>query len=206
MSENIKIPSFFWDNTHGDRTKETLIDFNLSWTLRWAKSDLKKVDNKVQRLAEKILLTFINGESCKPYNVEHICEVKEVKTWKQWKRIDLIAHVDIIIDREEKNYALIFENKVYSSVHDDQLKRYKDIVCEYYKDRYNDKKYEPIYIFLTRHNQVPQYDITECKNNKFKYWPLRTIQNSLIEEEEREGEISKFLTGNALFDEFWFNY
>lgn len=231
MSKKLITPSFFRDYSEGDVTKEAVVDFFLSWTIRCAAIDCDDVEldeterdklQKVKELSRRFVLMLIFAESEKDYaSIEDTCkdyEVEYVKTWKQWSQIDLIAHVDLKYKgndkKEDKHYAIIIEDKVYSKSHSNQLSNYMGLMEKYYKNLYHDKEqekdisYETRYIYMTCHDSVPEEDVKKCKeacvesgDKCYKYWTLGGIQSYF----------GKFLddvpyTGHELFDEFWFRY
>jgi len=70
---------------------------------------------------------------------------------REWHNIDILA-----ISQSEK-LLLCIENKVYSSEHDDQLARYKQIVDDYYAG------YKKLFIYLTPEGDESSDPNTWCK-------------------------------------------
>lgn len=90
---NSNIPPFFYDSSEGDVTKESLMDFFISWTLRCARPGIKDKNELLFKYSTEILLVllFTNGKDDNiPEDVKKL-KVKDVKTWKQKHRIDLWA-------------------------------------------------------------------------------------------------------------------
>ncbi|OAV75702.1 hypothetical protein Barb7_00658 [Bacteroidales bacterium Barb7] len=82
--------SFFMVDSSDSDKKELVIDFFLSWTLRCAGKDGEIYENELlSDYCRRILsvLLFGNADNINDYTV------KSVKTWKQWKDIDLHANV-----------------------------------------------------------------------------------------------------------------
>ena len=66
----------------------------------------------------------------------------DFKVFREWKNIDIFLLSD------ESKLAVCIENKVYSSEHDDQLKKYMDIIEKHYPN------YKKLCIFLTPHGDA----------------------------------------------------
>lgn len=63
--------------------------------------------------------------------------------YREWKNIDILMLSD------DEKIAIAIENKIGSHEHDDQLKRYKDILNQNYSD------YKKIFIYLTPEGECP---------------------------------------------------
>lgn len=183
------IPNFFEDNSE-NLDNEIMLDYFLSWTLRCAQKDNIAIEVKI---ASHKILSYLLFDKQEEFVVE------EVRTWKQWNKIDLHAEIEIIKAGKPEKYALLFENKMYTHVHDQQLERYQKIFEKYYKDETNNKtEYIRKYIFLTCFYKESDYklDFEESRNLGYVPYSFSWLKT--------ESEISK--TGNSLFDEFWFRY
>ena len=114
------------DSTEGDGKAEIVMDYVMSWSLRHATDNYineKPILSKYCRyMLGKLLDTTIGDTVC----------VKSVEVWREWQYMDLC--VEAIIEKEgvDHNYALLIENKYYSQLHDDQLKRYQAKFDEFY--------------------------------------------------------------------------
>lgn len=186
---NDNIPKFFEDNSE-NLDHEIMLDYFLAWTLRCAQKNNTAIE--VKNASHKILSYLL-------FNKQEEFVVKEVRTWKQWNQIDLCAEVEITRADNDEQYALLFENKMYTHVHDNQLKRYKKIFEDFYGNEKNKKTdYIRKYIFLTCLYKESDYesDFKECENLNYTPYSFSWLKsNSGISE-----------TGNYLFDEFWFKY
>lgn len=178
-----KHPCFFKDESESYKFEET-IDYFLSWTLRCA--DEKYTDNLLLNKYSKMILSKLL------YDDESRLEnkiVQNVQTWKQWANIDLCVHFTI----DNQNYALIIENKMYSSIREGQLEKYMAIANNFYK---NKPEFKTTFVFIR-----PDYEHETKFNEKgivekaeYKYYNLAQLQDILPSE----------VTGNNIFDEFWF--
>src|SRR5574344_1513134 len=121
---------FMMDNSSSD-SKELIIDFMLSWTFRMSTVYDDGYNNVVKDYCIKILSKLMFDDINRI--IENYKGIKSVKTWKQWQRIDLLAEVELIdFDNIVSKHVLVIENKGYSSLHGDQLNRYKEIVKNEY--------------------------------------------------------------------------
>lgn len=191
------MPHLFYDDENSDGI-EALNDYFLSWTIRCA-VDYTDKNKIVQEYASKILTFLIykdNSDEQKalPENVKYL----RVDTVKQIMSIDLIAEVVLENNGLTEKYVLVFENKQYTNIHDNQLARYKVLIDNYYNDINNGKSdYERKFIFLTAHDEVPIVDKNACIKVGFKFFAFQELRYCFDADEE---------TGNYLFDEFWFRY
>lgn len=177
---------------------ESLQDFFLSWTIRCSPDKYRKENKKLQEYARRIVFIMIFGNNNSDrYSIENNFpdefRVKEVKTKRQFKGIDLLAEVTTTYKGEENKHLLNIENKVYSSLQPNQLKRYKSIIEEWYSG------YEISNLFITCDDCRKDYESEKikCQENNYKYLTI----NCLFVLSEMD-KLDK--TGNELFDEYWF--
>ncbi|MFR1813794.1 PD-(D/E)XK nuclease family protein [Dysgonomonas capnocytophagoides] len=177
--------TFFYDSSKTDKCEE-VIDYFISWTLRCAETIYKnKQKNKVHLYSKRILSKLLFGDI---YYLEDQ-EVKSVKTWKQYDRIDVWVEVEI--QNDPNKYALIIENKLYALLERHQLPDYKEKALKYYSD----KDFKIKFIFLRCADEFQEIDQLFCLQNDFEAHLLSEIKKEAI---------TDGLTGNDLFDEFWF--
>lgn len=181
--EQSKYPSFFCDNSTSDKLEEVL-DFILSWTLRCANSKYAEVDNLLHSYAKRVLAYCLFQDADALEN----SVVSEVKVWRQCMQIDL--WVELVIDNE--HYALIIENKMYAPIRDGQLDKYKNIAINHYN---NHPKYKHIVYILYRGDVVLPRDEEICAEKGYKL---------ISSDDLKEAMKAEKLTGNFMFDEFWF--
>lgn len=168
-----------WHSNHG---YEAMLDFQMSWLLQIAKGH---ENENLLHIARQVLFKLIGRE-------EHInAEIRRVEVWRQWNRIDVLAEIDVVIDNIEEHHVVIIEDKAYTPIHDDQLKRYKKIVEDYYKN--NEKKH---YWLITFHDEGATYE-TLKQNCIDADWGFLSFYDVI---DWYEGMP---YTGSDLFDEFW---
>lgn len=183
------IPLFFKDNSE-NLDHEIMLDYFLGWTLRC--SAITNPDIKLRSESHKIL-SFLLFQKHEEFNVT------SVLTWKQWNKIDLCAEVILERGGNTEKYAILFENKMYTHIHSNQLTRYQTIYENFYKDENNKKSdYQRKYILLTCLYKEEDYlqDKVESEKANFDFHSFGWIKSN--------ASISE--TGNYLFDEFWFSY
>ena len=196
--------SFLTDDSEKD-DPEVLLDYYLSYTLRCAQESSfvpPKVKDYSKNLIIKLLL--LNNES-EIKNGKNIT-ITNVKTWKQWRNIDVCAEVTLevtlIVDekeiKKEIKYAICFENKVYTHIHSDQLKKYQEVFENFYQTKPD--KYRRLYFFLTYYSETQEKEEQECKKYKFEYLKVENLKYWFV----NTGYPTA--SGSEIFDEFWFKH
>lgn len=112
-------------------TKELSQDAFICWLCSFAINETECKDNALKKCAEALLCEFIGADKGS--------NIKLIKIRKQVKNIDVLLTVEYL----GKTYEIIVEDKVFTSEHDDQLNRYKNVLkkecpedalkCIYYK-------------------------------------------------------------------------
>ena len=149
------------DSSEGDKGKEAMLDFVLSWTLRVASDAYpdKDEEQKLHKACRRILFKLIFGLKRYEEIERKQCQVCSVQVWKQWNNIDLHANVTLRIDGGEPEYhVIVVENKVYTSLSDNQLGPYKEIILNTYKGGAYEKHIH--FWVITGFNE-------ECRKDKF---------------------------------------
>ena len=113
------IREFEKPNIFNFATSELCQDAMFSWLIKWADDSFKTIDKQICLLGKKFL-NRLTGIA--------INEIKSVSIKRQWKRIDIL----VIINEKE---LLIIEDKTGTSIHDNQLQKYKDIVNKKYDNK-----------------------------------------------------------------------
>ena len=182
---NIGDSSLFMSDHSNSDNKEVVIDYFLSWTLRCASQ--KNMKHPLVIKYARDILSILLG-----INMQDGYEVLDVRTWKQSNRIDLWVE----IDTDKGKHALLVETKAYSSLHDNQLERYREIFENYY----HKKDVQLHYVVVVLNDNIPQSVIDECGRVGYKPFSLETIFSNLSD--INNGTL--VMTGSDLFDEFWF--
>lgn len=195
----VELQSMFMnDESEGNHGKETMLDYQLSYLLRLAST----YDTGFE-LGQRTLMKLIEEE----YQLNEIDYVDNVdfinvKVWKQWQKIDLIAEVEVDLDwgnRESntEHHVIVVENKAYTSIHDDQLSRYSQAVEEWYKDK--DVKIH-YWVVTFYDNDTKEFEAisNQCQESKGQ-WKCISFEDvvDLTDDERING------TRNDIIDEFW---
>lgn len=211
MNKSEKLPLFFnYKEEDTDNGYETIQDFYLSWMLRCAEDKYKDQNSKLHEYARHTVFLLIYGDNdkddkdiykVKKENMELYDDflVLNVKTKRQFKKIDLIAELDIQDKSGEKKYVLNIEDKWYSKPSDYQLTNSIKVTRKEYGN--NETIFIDLVIFgdyeIIKNQEVKQI----CKDNGFRFLTICDIK-----EEFKMSKKEAVTTGNALFDEYWFNF
>ena len=189
------------DSSEGDKGKEAMLDFVLSWTLRVASDAYpdKEVKQTLHKACRRILFKLIFGLKRYEEIERKQCQVCSVQVWKQWNNIDLHANVTLRIDGGEPEYhVIVVENKVYTPLSDNQLGPYKEIILNTYKGGAYEKHIH--FWVITGFNEECRKDKfdkikKECEANGWDCIPILDLQPNNIPEKEKPD--------SDIFDEFW---
>ena len=203
-TEKLELPAFFNYKEEGtDDGYESIQDFFLSWTLRCADEKYRGQNSVLHEIGKQTVFFLMHGDNKNDsgYILEQKMSpdfrVTNVKTRRQLKKIDLIAEMEIEENSIKKKYVFNIEDKWYSSIRDGQLEYSKDTIIT----EYGNKGYEIINLVIFCDEEIIERDSTQklrCKTNGYKCLTIGDI--SEYTELKARGK-----TGNALFDEYWFN-
>lgn len=101
-------------------TSELSQDAIIAWLLQWSNPVYKNEDTNLHAVAQDFLQMLL-GETV---------DVKTIEVGRQWQNIDVYAQIN-------DDMFLVIEDKTNTSIHDEQLERYKAIVTEEYKGKRN---------------------------------------------------------------------
>ena len=179
------------DDSDNNQGYEHMLDFQMSWVMRVAANlEVKKKNPNLYNRCRGILLKLIQKTH------EDNVEVSEVHVWKQWKRIDVIAEVKVLCNGKEEKHVVVLEDKAYTMIHDDQLRRYEAIVNDEYDDKEEwkglQKHFWVITFFGDYENKYPILRrMVETKDSNWNLISFETILEDITP------------TGNEQFDDFW---
>lgn len=100
-------------------TSELSQDAFFAWLMSWADPFYEKFDDSLHVVAQNFIRLLLDDEKF---------ETKKISIKSQSNNIDLLAEIN-------NDTILIIEDKIDTSVHDDQLNRYRKIVEEEYKTK-----------------------------------------------------------------------
>ena len=173
---------------------ESLVDAFLSWTIQCCDTDkVARYNNaRLHDYCKKIasVLLFGNPEELDKY------KILSVEAWRQWEKIDLCAEFVLtnLETQEEEKYALLLENKGYSSTHSKQLERYRTIFETYY----NGKGFKLEYAYFSCKENLNELEKEECQLAGYRAYTMDQV--FYLANPNKDWDY----TGNAIFDEFWF--
>lgn len=108
-----------YPNIFSFATKELSQDALIAWLLAWGDDSYKTKDSELHLLGKQVISLFAD------IPVENI---HTVEVGRQWENIDIWAEIN-------DDTFLAIEDKTGTSIHDDQLKRYKQTVEEFYRGK-----------------------------------------------------------------------
>ena len=185
MKESLLMQDY-WHNNHG---YEAMLDFQMSWLMRIAaEKDINKPE--LHKISKNVLLRLIDIDENKKQNVE----IGDVKVWRQWKNIDVLAEVNIKVNGLIEQHLVVIEDKAYTMIHGNQLTRYKEAV----NDSYGDTRI-PHYWVITffDESQKNKYEALKVDCDKAK-WKLLSFYDVIG---WKDGNFPD--TESDLFNEFW---
>jgi len=156
-SDRVKESADCLPNIFDFATSELSQDALFAWLIQWADPKFKDKDNTMFILAQNFVKMLL-GDPNYPIN--------SVNVDRQWKNIDVWAEIN-------DDTFLVIEDKTNTSIHDDQLERYKKTVEEWYKGK-RDKLFfayvktgnEPLSILRTietiGYRTISRIDIINC--------------------------------------------
>lgn len=182
-----KDSKFMTDHSEGDKGKEAVMNFELSWVLRMAADEEYIKDKPIFRLFSKYMLCRILNIS--PSTVQIIT----VKVWKEWEYTDLCAEIDLEINGVKESRVVLIESKVYTRMKPKQRDNYPNIVKQYYKDKTgNDCSPHQVLITCAETNAEFKKAKDFCKNTE---WNVLSIYDIILD--------LNIETESELFNEFW---
>lgn len=126
-------------------TSELSQDAMFTWLLSWADAKYAKVDVSLHMVAQDFV-RLLTGKS--------ELEIKTVKVGRQWEHIDIWAEIN-------DDIYLAIEDKTGTTIHDEQLQRYKETVEKEYPNRI---KY---YAYVKTGNE-PKSILQEVQNSGYR--------------------------------------
>ena len=135
--------------------------------------------------------------------IDENTKIESVKVWKEWQYIDLCVEAIIKKGETTYHYALLIENKYYSKLHDNQLKRYKEVFDTYYKKKETRFKWRlrhKLVSCLERQKQVDEMYAKELKDTKFKALPFYKL---ICPDYWDKDALTYTDSESDIFNEFW---
>ncbi|KAF2519227.1 hypothetical protein E0W68_05495 [Flavobacterium salilacus subsp. salilacus] len=200
------LPTFFNYTEEGptDNGYETIQDFFLSWTLRCSKDKYKEGNGLLNSYAKRVLYSLLYGNNSKDiedniYKVDfdngfEDFKVIEVKTKRQYKGVDLLVEVEVLLNNKREKYILNIENKWYTNVSDYQLTKNINSISNY--KNFNLEEIQLINIVIFCDGAIYGRNVHICRNNNYRF-------TNIDELKVLAGMYDLGKTGNELFDTYW---
>lgn len=115
--------TFVPDEWHSEHGYEALLDFEISWILRLCSKNVAENYKK-----KKILIYQCRLILQKLTNIDPNIVIDDVKVWRQWNCIDVIAEIYV----GDVLHVLVLEDKAYTSMRQNQRDEYPKRVFDYY--------------------------------------------------------------------------
>ena len=210
INKNSDLPSFFHHTEkelNKDKGQETLQDFFLGWTIHCASDRFKESNPQIQELARRVLFTIIygfndneKGSFVLSREISESFKVTSVKSHREYKYVDLLFFIDAEEAGVHKKYVIAIEDKYYTRISNGQLARCRQIV----EEEFSQPESELIFAVVFCDDEIIRkepVELDKCRKDGFKLLSICDIQQLAgFNDEGCE------LTGNHLFDEFWFPF
>ncbi len=189
------VPVFFNYREEGtDNGYESIQDFFLSWTLRCGIEQVKNDNELLHKYSKQILLNLLFAKDEPVSDVGNYL-IKSVRTRRQYHgTIDLFVMVELEYKNVPKVYYLNIENKWYTSTSPNQLKSNWTKACQGIDD------VESIIHLIIFADDTEKNKISPALHAQFPALKMLSIDKifSMAIPDKKQ------LTGNCLFDEYWF--
>ena len=182
---------FMQDSSRSNHGYETMLDYQISWLLRLAKEE---INDRLHDVARSVLFKLIEKKN------DSNVKINRVEVWKQWESIDLTAEIELEVNNQTERHLVVIEDKAYTLIHNEQLKRYADTVNANYRDkgRNSYEKHFWVISFFNRDEERFNSLQKQCNDCKVVKWKPLSFYEVIGWE---DGEFPD--TESDLFNEFW---
>ena len=98
-------PRLMKDSSEVDGHAEAVMDYVLSWCLRWSETKFKDIKPTLHRYCQNMLFKLIEK------NTHDNIIVENVDVWKQSQKIDLWVEAKLVVNGNEEWHSVLIENK-----------------------------------------------------------------------------------------------
>ena len=195
--------TFVPDEWHSEHGYEALLDFEMSWVLRLCSKNtqelLKKNGNENANDDElyhqcRIILKKLTG-------INESVEIDDVKVWRQWNSIDVIAEIYV----NNNLHVLVLEDKAYTKMSWNQKDDYPERVFKHYSNEYLGRVVHYhfcVITFFEKREQGYQNLVDFVKEKSFG--PRNQYKWKVFSATGLLDWKAKALPKSELFNEFWF--
>jgi len=193
-----RTPRLMKDSSEVDGHAEAVMDYVLSWCLRWSETKYKNIKPTLHDYCRYMLFKLIEKNNRANIIVEN------VNVWKQSQKIDLWVEAKLVDNGNEEWHSVLIENKYYSPIHlsidtdgayRSQLEVYKKKFEKHYANRSFFHLHFAVITCMERHeaNFAATYDEQEMGRLGFKLYSFDDMLDDSI----------KIDTESDIFNEFW---
>lgn len=191
-------PQLMKDSSEVDGHAETVLDYVLSWCLRWSETKYKDIKPILHRYCRYMLFKLIERDTHDNIVVENVI------VWKQSKKIDLWVEAKLLVNGKEEWHSVLIEDKYYSPIHssldtDGIYRSQLDVYKKKFKAHYADKAYFHFHFAvitcMERYdaNFTTTYDEKEMERLGFKLYSFDDMLDDSINIDSE----------SDIFNEFW---
>ena len=191
-------PQLMKDSSEVDGHAETVLDYVLSWCLRWSETKYKDIKPILHRYCRYMLFKLIVRDTHDNIVVENVI------VWKQSKKIDLWVEAKLLVNGKEEWHSVLIEDKYYSPIHssldtDGIYRSQLDVYKKKFKAHYADKAYFHFHFAvitcMERYdaNFTTTYDEKEMERLGFKLYSFDDMLDDSINIDSE----------SDIFNEFW---
>ncbi len=194
----IRVPRLMRDSSEIDGHAEAVMDYVLSWCLRWSETKYKDIKPTLHRYCQYMLFKLIDKNTCDNIIVEN------VYVWKQSQNIDLWIEAKLLVNGKDEWHSVLIENKYYTPLHlskdtdgvyRSQLEVYKKKFEAHYADNDDYHHHFAVITCLERDddNFTTTYEEKEIEQLGYKLFSFDDMLDSSIDID----------TESDIFNEFW---
>lgn len=110
---------FMMDSSEGVGHKESVMDFVISWMVRFAE-DSHAAEKPLLHAYCRRFVSLLLGKGLEPTT-----RIVKVETWKQWHLIDLWIRISLVEQGKTVQHDILVEDKVYADMNYKSMKDYK---------------------------------------------------------------------------------
>ena len=196
-TKQLELPRLMRDSSETDGKAEIVMDYILSWCLRYAESkymDCKPILSHYCRYLLGVLIdTPLTTDTC----------VESVKVWKEWEKIDLTVEVIMHHNGIEEKHAILIENKYYTKLHDNQFSRYEESFLAHYGETDEWHKHYKLLSCLETKEDVERIYGKDIEGTDFTAYSFYELLDPTYWQEEK-GAYKE--SESDIFNEFWLRW
>ena len=192
------IPQLMKDSSEVDGHAEAVMDYVLSWCLRWSETKYKNIRPTLHRYCQYMLFKLIEK------NADDNIIVDNVDVWKQSQKIDLWVETKLIVNGIEELHSVLIENKYYSGIHlsadtDGAYRSQLEVYKKKFEAHYADKSFFNLHFAVITcmerddENFTTTYDEKEMERLGFKLYSFDDMLDDSINIDSE----------SDIFNEFW---